>query len=151
MRLVHVNRARITHCEDSLWCRAFRGKSKKDGARRPFRCVLVREGPAGVDIGGHILRKWTQYPKVAGKPLEYLCLDASSGATLRYSHVLAITQRVMKARLPDPTGPVRITTYSEGGGHSSAGSCAHRSKIRLIRVAGQASPIWRRTPQMVQT
>ena len=29
MRLVHVNRSRITHySEDSLWCRAFRGKGK---------------------------------------------------------------------------------------------------------------------------
>ena len=81
MRLVHVNRSRITHySEDSLWCRAFRGKTRKDGARRPFRWVLVRRGPAGIDIGGHILRKWTQFSKAAGKPLEYLCLDASSGA-----------------------------------------------------------------------
>ena len=64
MRLVHVNRSRITHySEDSLWCRAFRGKTRKDGARRPFRWVLIRKGPAGVDIGGHILQKWTQYSR----------------------------------------------------------------------------------------
>ena len=113
MIFAHVNRSRITHySEDVVWCRAFRGKARKAGARPPFRWVLVRKEPSGVDVGGHILQRWSHFSKATGKPLEYLCMDASSGVMLQYSHLTAIIQRLMKTLLPDPSESVKVSTYS---------------------------------------
>ena len=113
VRAVHVSRSTIAHYNAAtLWCRAFRGKGKKDGVRRPFSWALVRHGPAGVDFGGHILERWTALSKNFGAPLNSLCFDAVTGALIDYAHLIGIVQRVASALLPDPAQSVMVTTYS---------------------------------------
>ena len=90
VRVIHMNRSGfLTQSKLVCWLEAFRGKGKRQGARKPFKRAMVRHGITGLDIADVIFQAWDAWSRHRRLPLTArgdpeplaLKLPAASGAT----------------------------------------------------------------------
>jgi hypothetical protein len=103
VRPTHMNRTTMLHRACSVyWCEAFRGKGKRQGARRGFKYALVRHGVTGIDIGGVIHTEWDKWSRSAGFPLAYIMIDPRDGSMMSGTKVINVIRDLAEEFLPNP-------------------------------------------------
>ena len=74
VRLVHMNRSLcISQSPVAFWLEAFRGKGKRQGARRPFKWAMIRQGITDLDVAQIIYDAWSYWSsaKVSARLCRY--------------------------------------------------------------------------------
>ena len=113
VRIVHLGRSAFTHVSEvSYWLEAFRGKGKRDGARRAFTWAMVRKGLSGVDVGKVLYDIWLEWSEAEGFPLGYVVMDPDSGTKMESSHIQGVMRTVAEAFIPDPLQARMVQPYS---------------------------------------
>ena len=81
VRIAHLGRSAFTH-ESAItyWLEAFRGKGKRQGARRAYTWAMIRHGLSGYDVAKVLYDVWFEWSEAVGYPLDYVVMDPESGA-----------------------------------------------------------------------
>ena len=66
----------------------------------------------GIDIGVILYNCWLKLSRVAAAPLDYLCMDNSTGTAIHVTQFNEIMKRVSSEVMPDPCQASWITSYS---------------------------------------
>ncbi len=113
VRIVHMGRSTFKHVGDLvLWLEAYRGKGKREGARKSFLWAMVRHGITDFDIGEVIYSAWRMWSEKRGAPLDYIVLDPETGTQMQSAHVQAVMRSVAETFVPDPAQRRLIQPYS---------------------------------------
>ena len=113
IRAVHLGRSQFTHQNAVVfWLEAFRGKGKRDGARRAFTWAMIRHGLTGFDIGAVLHADWEAWSKKVGYPLDYVAMDPESGTKLESAHIQAVMRAVAESFFPEPYQVAMVQPYS---------------------------------------
>ena len=103
VRLVHMGRSQFTHMSDvSFWLAAYRGKGKREGARRAFTWAMLRLGLTNFDVGKVIYDIWLHWSKSKGFALDYVAMGPETGTKMESHHVQAVMRSVAEGFLVGP-------------------------------------------------
>ena len=103
VRMAHMNRSGfISEFPAVFWLEAFRGKGKRQGARRPFKWAMIRKGITGFDIAAVIYKAWDEWSRRRKIPLDFIVMDPTTGTKMDGGHVQSVIKAVAAEFLPDP-------------------------------------------------
>ncbi len=113
VRIVHLGRSAFTH-ESAItyWLEAFRGKGKRQGARRAYTWAMIRHGLSGYDVAKVLYDVWFEWSEAVGYPLDYVVMDLESGVKLESSHIQGVMRTVAETFMPEPKQSRMIQPYS---------------------------------------
>ncbi len=113
IRVAHLGRSTFKHANKvTYWLEAFRGKGKREGARRAFLWAMIGRGLSGFDVAQVLYLIWKEWSEKVGYPLDYVAMDPDSGVKLESQHIQAVMRSVAKAFMPDPKQAIMIQPYS---------------------------------------
>ena len=113
IRPVHMGRSCFTHkSKVSFWLEAYRGKGKREGARRAFAYAMPRWGLTNFDVAQVIYDIWEHWSHKAGYPLDYIIMDPETGTQMESNHLQAVMRTVAEGFIGDPTQLKLIQPYS---------------------------------------
>ncbi len=108
VRLVHMNRSLcISQSPVAFWLEAFRGNGKRQGARRPFKWAMIRQGITDLDAAQIIYDAWLCRSQRHELPLDYIVMDPTSGAKMEGTHVQSVLREVA-AGFQDPSQQILV-------------------------------------------
>ena len=94
-RIAHMGRSQFLSTSTYvLWLEAFRGKGKREGARKPFKWAMPRHGISGLDVGGVIYEAWDEWSRSSKVALDYIVMDPRTGAQMHGTHVDSVLKEV---------------------------------------------------------
>ena len=123
---------------------AFRGKGKRQGARRPFKWAMIRQGITDLDVAQIIYDAWLSWSQRRKHPLDHMATDPTSGAKMEGTQVQSVLREVA-AGFQDPSQQILVRIC---GFRRFAGALANVMKTPPTDIVAYGG--WADVPELAQ-